>query len=82
MGHRLRLRIVTPSEDAYADTKVGAGLFTGEIKLSTCCIATVKLPEERVVQLFKAVAVADVGGQGGGAIAPPLLLRRHFVLYS
>ena len=33
---------------------VGAGLLTGEIEPSTCCTTTVKLLEEKVVQLFKA----------------------------
>ena len=55
MDHRLRLSIATPSKDAYVDVKVSAGLFAAEIVLSTCCAATVKLLEERVVQLLKAV---------------------------
>ena len=29
---------VIPNEEAYADTKVGTGLFAEEIEPSTCCI--------------------------------------------
>ena len=31
------------------DAKVGADLFAKEIEPSTCCVATVKLPEQGVV---------------------------------
>ena len=51
MGHRQGLNMVTPSEDAYmyVDAKVSAGLFAAEIELSTCCVATMKVQDERVV---------------------------------
>ena len=62
------------SEDAYADAKVSAGLFAGEIGPSTCCTATVKLLEERVVQLFNvAVQLTDTN---------PLLPSWHILLQS
>ena len=50
---------MTPSKDAYTDAKVDAGLVAGEIEPSTCCVATVKLPEARVVLLVQGSGAAD-----------------------
>ena len=73
---------MTPSEHAYTDTKVSAGLFSGEIEPSTCCIATVKLPEERVVQLVGRSPSSMENGRSGCKTIPGFVLASYVIRLS